>query len=152
MPLALSRELGIDLPSRREQELFKWFLACLLFGKPIQQEIAKQAYARLISAGLRTPDKLLDAGWDELVRLLDEAHCVRYDFSTATKMLEACQELKERCGSMTALIAQTKCASELSARLQQFKHIGPVTARIFTRDVRPAWYGSPVRLPRPQKK
>ncbi len=120
--------------------------------QPIQREIAQQAYARLISAGLPTPDILLDAGWDELVRLLDEAHYVRYDFSTATKLLEACQELKQRSGSMTALIAQTKCASELFARLQHFKHIGPVTARIFTRDVRSVWYGSPVRLTRPPKK
>jgi hypothetical protein len=33
--------------------LFKWFQACLLFGKPIQQEIAERAYAQLVSAGLR---------------------------------------------------------------------------------------------------
>ena len=36
-----------------------------------------------MSAGLGTPDKVLDVGWDELVRLLDEAHYVRHDFSTA---------------------------------------------------------------------
>ncbi|MBI4588935.1 MAG: hypothetical protein HY725_08855 [Candidatus Rokubacteria bacterium] len=35
-----SRNLGIDLRTGRERELFKWFLACLLFGKPIQQEVA----------------------------------------------------------------------------------------------------------------
>jgi hypothetical protein len=33
-----SRELGIDLASGRPAELFKWFLAYLLFGKPIQQD------------------------------------------------------------------------------------------------------------------
>jgi len=27
-------DLGIDLASRRERERFKWFLACLLFGRP----------------------------------------------------------------------------------------------------------------------
>ena len=32
-------DLGIDLASRKEEELFKWFLACLLFGKPIQTSI-----------------------------------------------------------------------------------------------------------------
>jgi hypothetical protein len=42
---------------------------------------------------------------------------------------------------MTKLIAQARTASELSARLQEFKHIGPVTARIFTREVAPIWYG-----------
>ncbi len=142
MPPAVAKRLGIDLSSRKESELFKWFLACLLFGKPIQQEIAERAYAQLVSAGLRNPDAVLAAGWDELVRLLDEAHYVRYDFSTATKLLEVCRELKERYGTMTKLVAQISTASDLSARLQEFKHIGPVTARIFTRDVAPVWYGS----------
>ena len=146
MPKAVAKKLGINLSSRKEEELFKWFLACLLFGKPIQQEIAERAYARLLSAGLRNPDKVLDAGWDELVRLLDEAHYVRYDFSTATKLLEVCQELKQRYGRMTKLMAQSKGRSELSARLQEIKHIGPVTARIFTREVALIWYGSPKSL------
>jgi hypothetical protein len=141
MPSVVAK-LGIDLSSRKEGELFKWFLACLLFGKPIQQEIAERAYARLVSAGLRNPDAVLGAGWDKLVELLDEAHYVRYDFSTATKLLEVCQELKERYGSITELMAQTTRGSELSARLQEFKHIGPVTARIFTRGVGTIWYGS----------
>jgi len=44
MPPDVARKLGIDLSSRREGELFKWLLACLLFGKPIQQEIAERAY------------------------------------------------------------------------------------------------------------
>ncbi len=149
MPAAVAKKLGIDLSSRKEAELFKWFLACLLFGKPIQQEIAERAYARLVSAGLRNSDKVLDAGWDELVRLLDEAHYVRYDFSTATKLLDVCQELKQRYGRMTKLITQAKRGSELSARLQEFKHIGPVTARIFTREVAPIWYGSRKPSPKP---
>jgi transposase len=146
MPTPVAKKLGINLSSRKEEELFKWFLACLLFGKPIRQEIAERAYARLLSAGLQNADKVLDAGWDELVRLLDEAHYVRYDFSTATKLLEVCQELKQRYGGMTKLIAHCKGGSELSARLQEIKHIGPVTAQIFTREVAPIWYGSPRSL------
>ena len=148
MPSVVAK-LGINLSSRKEGELFKWFLACLLFGKPIQQEIAERAYARLVSAGLRNPDAVLGAGWDKLVELLDEAHYVRYDFSTATKLLEVCQELKERYGSNTELIAQTTRGSELSARLQEFKHIGPVTARILTREVAPIWYESRRPSPKP---
>ncbi len=140
MAADVAKKLRINLSSRKESELFKWFLACLLFGKPIQQEIAERAYFQLISAGLRNPDQVLDAGWDELVRLLDAAHYARYDFSTASKLLEVCQVLKQRYGNLTKLIAQAKRASELAARLQEFKHIGPVTARIFTREVAPIWY------------
>jgi hypothetical protein len=149
MPAAVAKKLGINLSSRKEEELFKWFLACLLFGKPIHQEIAERAYARLVSAGLRNPDKVLEAGWDELVRLLDEGHYVRYDFSTATKLLDVCQELRQRYGSMTRMIEQARTGAELSALVQEFKHIGPVTARIFTREVAPIWYGSRRPSPKP---
>jgi endonuclease III len=140
-----ARHLGIDLASRKEKELFKWFLACLLFGKPIQTEIAEQAYSALIAARLTSPDAILRAGWDKLVLLLDQAHYVRYDFSTATKLLEVCQELQRRYGTLTALLSQAKTPSELSRKLQEFKHIGPVTARIFLRDVRPICFRKSAR-------
>lgn len=135
-----ARKLRINLASRREKELFKWFLACLLFGKPIQTEIAEQAYRELIDAGLDSPDAITRAGWDKLVLLLDRAHYVRYDFSTATKLLEVCQELTRRYGTITSLLASAHTASELSRKLQEFKYIGPVTARIFLREIRPLWY------------
>jgi hypothetical protein len=135
-----ARRLQIDLASKNEEELFKWFLACLLFGKPIQTAIAERAYQELVAARLTSPNAVLRAGWDKLVRLLDRAHYVRYDFSTATKLLEVCQELKRRYGTLTNLLAQARTASELSRVLQEFKYIGPVTTRIFLQDVRPIWY------------
>jgi hypothetical protein len=135
-----AHRLRIDLSSKNEEELFKWFLACLLFGKPIQTEIAERAFQELVAARLTNPGAVLRAGWDKLVRLLDRAHYVRYDFSMATKLLEVCEELKRRYGTLTNLLAQARTASELSRRLQEFKHIGPVTTRIFLRDVRPLWY------------
>lgn len=130
----------MHLASRREEELFKWFLACLLFGKPIQTEIAEQAYGELVGAGLTSADAVIRAGWDKLVRLLDRAHYVRYDFSTATKLLEVCQELRGRYGTVTKLLSSSRTTSELSKKLQEFKHVGPVTARIFLRDIRPIWF------------
>lgn len=130
-----SKDLSIDLSSRKEGELFKWFLASLLFGKPIQQEVAKRTYFEFVREGLITPQAILDAGWDKLVKLLDKGHYVRYDFSTATKLLEVMKELKERYGSVKELIEQSKTEKELSNRLQEFKGIGAVTARIFIRDI-----------------
>lgn len=67
---------------------------------------------------------------------------MRYDFSTATKLLEISDELKRRYGNMTNLIAQSKTPRELSAKLQQLKNIGPMTARIFLREMRPYWRSS----------
>lgn len=119
-----ARQLGINLRLKSEEELFKWFLACLLFGKPIQTEIAERAWRELMKTRLTSPTAVSRAGWDKLVSLLDRAHYVRYDFSTATKLLEVCQELKRRYGTLINLLAQAETPTELSRRLQEFKHIG----------------------------
>ncbi len=133
-----SKELGIDLKSRQEAEFFKWFLACFLFGKPTQQEVAMQTYFEFVRKGLICPKAILDAGWDKLVEVLDRGHYVRYDFSTATKPLEICKALRQNYGTLTNLIHQSKNLADLSRRLQKFKGIGPVTSRIFLRDLKTA--------------
>lgn len=131
-------DLGIDLTSGREDERFKWFLACLLFGKPIQQTVARRAYQEFVREGLVTPEAILQAGWDRLVAVLDRGHYVRYDFSTATKLLEVCQTLRERYGSLAGLLGRASSQRDLVARLLEFKGVGPTTARIFLRGIRGA--------------
>ena len=132
-----AKDLGIDLSSKKEEEYFKWFLACLLFGKPIQQEVAKSTYFEFVNEGFITPEAILKAGWDKLVEVLDRGHYVRYDFSTATKLLDICQQLKEKYQSITNLLQQSQTLDELSTRLQEFKGIGPRTTEIFIRDMDP---------------
>lgn len=132
-----AQDLGIDLSTKREADYFKWFLACLLFGKPIQQEVAKRTYLEFEREGLTTPDAILAAGWDRLVEVLDRGHYVRFDYSTATKLLEVCKTLKEQYGTLTHLLKQSQNVDDLSARLQEMKGIGPKTTTIFLRDMQP---------------
>ena len=134
-----AKELGIDLSSKQEAEYFKWFLACLLFGKPIQQEVAKRTYFEFVNDGLTNPDAIIQAGWDKLVEILDKGHYVRFDYSTATKLLDVCRALKEKYGTITNLLKQVQSIDELSSRLQEFKGIGQKTAEIFLRDIRPVF-------------
>ena len=134
-----AKELGIDLSSKQEAEYFKWFLACLLFGKPIQQEVAKRTYFEFVNDALTNPDAIIQAGWDKLVEVLDKGHYVRFDYSTATKLLDVCKALKEKYGTLTNLLKQAQTIDELSSRLQEFKGIGPKTAEIFLRDIRPVF-------------
>ena len=69
--------------------------------------------------------------------MLDRGHYVRYDFSTATKLLDVSKALKEKYGTITNLLKQSKTIDELSSRLQEFKGIGPKTTEIFLRDMKP---------------
>lgn len=132
-------DLGIDLSSKEETAYFKWFLACLLFGKPIQQEVARRTYLEFVKNGLVTPEAILQAGWDKLVKILDEGHYTRYDFSTATKLLNIMKQLKETYGTLLSLLQGCHSRGELSSRLQEFKGVGPKTVEIFLRDLPTSW-------------
>ena len=132
-----SEELGLDL--RKPKDRFKWFLASMLFAKRISAEIAKKTYMEFEEAGITTPEKILDAGWDKLVEVLDSGGYVRYDFSTATKLLDVSKSLKEKYGSLENLHASAKDGGELEKKLLEFKGVGPTTVNIFLRELRPAW-------------
>jgi len=132
-----SEELGIDItkPSGR----FKWFLASILFGARISEKIAMKTYRTFEKYDVLSPEKILDAGWNELVRILDEGGYVRYDFSTATKLLNIMKELKEKYGSLEELYAQSSNTEDLKSKLMEFKGIGEVTSQIFLRELRGVW-------------
>jgi len=134
-----SEELGINVFSGKETEIFKWFLAALFFGKPIQEKVAKKTYLEFKKAKILTPDAVLRAGWDRLVKILDKGGYVRYDFSTATKLLEISKELNEKYGNLANLHKQAKSSRDLEKRLMEFKGIGPITTNIFLRELRTVW-------------
>jgi len=136
-----SAELGIDLASGESAEIFKWFLAAILFGARISGRIAAQTYNEFAREKLLSPDKLLRRGWDGLVEVLDRGGYVRYDFKTATKLLEVCQALKDRYdGDLNTLHSKAKDAADLEQRIRQLgKGIGEVTAGIFLRELRGTW-------------
>ena len=104
--------------------------------------MAKRTYFEFVNEGLTSPDAILKAGWDRLVEVLDRGHYVRYDFSTATKLLDVSKALKEKYGTITNLIKQSQTPEELSSHLEEFKGVGPKTAEIFLRDIVPVLYSN----------
>jgi len=136
-----SEMLGVDLESGRNEELVKWFLAAILYSKPIRESSATSTYRAFESYGLVTADSIVEAGWDELVRVLDEGGYVRYDFSTATKLLEVFGSLKRNHGSnLWNLYNLAEDSRDLERRLKSLgKGIGDTTISIFLREMRRVW-------------
>ena len=132
-----SEELGLDLT--RSEDRFKWFLASILFAKRISAKVAKKTYRRFEEEGLNTPERILAAGWDRLVEVLDSGGYVRYDFSTASNLLKIMEELKEKYGDLEELHKKSKSPTDLERRLQEFKGVGPVGVNIFLRELRRIW-------------
>ncbi len=136
-----SIELGIDLSNGKSQEIFKWFLASKLYGARISSHIAVRTYLEFQRRGVMTPEKILKTGWDGLVQILDDGGYVRYDFSTATKLLEIMKKLKtEYDGDLNKLHQKARDSQDLEDRLKALgKWIGAVTANIFLRELRTVW-------------
>jgi len=136
-----SRLLGIDLESGRSSEVFKWFLASILYGKPIRESSATKTYRCFEKRRILTPDKILKTGWDGLVSVLDEGGYTRYDFSTATKLLNIAQVLmKMYPRDLNKLHNVAVDSRDLEARIMALgKGIGPTTTSIFLRDMRVIW-------------
>lgn len=135
-----SEELGIKLKSGKDPEVFKWFLASVLFGKRIGVNIAAATYREFVKNRLPGPGAIEKAGWDRLVAVLDEGGYVRYDESTATRLLEIMKKLRLEYGSsLDMLHRKARDSRDLERRLMDFKGIGPVTAGIFLRELRGIW-------------
>jgi len=132
-----SQELGLDL--NKEEDSFKWFLASVLFAKRISSQIAKRTYKEFEGAGIVTPEGILEAGWDKLVDVLDRGGYVRYDFSTASKLLEIAASLREKYGSLENLHTRAKDSKDLEKKLLEFKGVGPTTVNIFLRELKGIW-------------
>jgi hypothetical protein len=136
-----SEILGIDLSDAKEEEIFKWFLASILFGAPITENSVIKTFKCFQNYNILTPNKILQTGWDGLVKILDEGSYTRYDFKTADKLLEVMQNLMERYdGSLTILYNEASDGQDLEKRLKELgKGIGNVTVSIFLRELRDVW-------------
>ena len=90
-------------------------------------------------AGIVTPESIIEAGWDKLVEVLDSGGYVRYDFSTASNLLEIAASLGEKYGSLEGLYTQSIDSKDLEKRLLEFKGVGPTTVNIFLRELKGVW-------------
>ncbi len=135
--ITYSQELGLDL--KTEEDRFKWFLASLLFAKRISSEVAKRTYKEFEKEGIVNPVSITEAGWDKLVEVLDSGGYVRYDFSTASNLLEIAASLREKYGSLEVLYVKSKDSKDLEKRLLEFKGVGPTTVNIFLRELKGVW-------------
>ncbi|BCB26134.1 hypothetical protein SKTS_10200 [Sulfurimicrobium lacus] len=148
-PLALVAErgggyaamLGIDLAGLSPDAVHQWFLAAELYGARIPESVATRTWREFKRDGVLLPQQLVEAGWDRLVAILDRGGYVRYDYKTATKLLDVSRALLDGYGgSLAALHAAAADAADLERRIMALgKGIGRVTSEIFLREMRGKW-------------
>lgn len=128
-------EFGLDVLSG-DTDMFRWFLLCYLFGKPIQSDVAVSTWRLLIEEKLDTPWAIVETSDHKLVRVLHKGGYTRYQHVTAHG-LKVCMErlIREYEGSLSLMLGNSLDEDEFSKRLQSLYGVGPKIAEIFIREV-----------------
>ncbi|MFQ6395710.1 endonuclease [Nocardia sp. KC 131] len=135
-----AEEAGITLADK-PAPLFQLLMLAELLSTRISADIAVAAARELITTGYRTPRRVADAGWQELVDALGRGHYKRYDESTATRLgANACLVLDKYDGDLRNLAeAADRDPKRAAQLLQEFQGIGPIGSDIFLREIQDVW-------------
>lgn len=127
-------EFDLDVMSG-DIDMFRWFLLCYLFGKPIRSETAVETWRLFIEKKLDTPWAIMEASEHQLVRILHTGGYTRYQHVTAHG-LRVCMErlIREYEGSLLFMLESSLDEDEFSKRLQKLYGVGPKIAEIFIRE------------------
>lgn len=133
-PVHHASDYDLDITTG-DTDMFRWFLLCYLFGKPIQSNVAVQTWRLLIADRLDNPWAIVEARPRHLVRLLYEGKYTRYAESTAHGLQECMRQLvRDYDGSLMLMFEYSESEEQFSKRLQKFHGVGPKVAEIFMRE------------------
>lgn len=127
-------EFDLDILTS-DLDMFRWFLLCYLFGKPIRSESAVATWRLFVAAKLDTPWAITEASEHELVRMLHAGGYTRYQHVTA-RALKTCMErlVREYEGSLLLMLGSSTDEDEFGKRLRKLYGVGPKVAEIFMRE------------------
>lgn len=133
-PVHFAGDFNLDV-TRGDDDMFRWFLLSLFFGKPIQSNVAVQTWRLFIERRLDTPWAIAAASHRQLVALLDRGRYTRYDESTARTLHVCMQQLiRDYDGSLWLMLESSENEDEFAKRLQRLHGVGPKVAEIFMRE------------------
>jgi hypothetical protein len=140
-----AKDLGLDLSTGSPTALYRWFLASLLFGRPVQQDVSANTWRVLLRHGLTSPKRFAEHDREGLRAILDEGHYARIDYIMTDELHDVMSRIVSGYGSVSQLVKRAESRTALSRTLKEFKGVGPATARIFLRDIPDSVIGSSLK-------
>ncbi|MBT2442062.1 endonuclease [Streptomyces sp. ISL-36] len=135
-----AEQAGIRLKDT-PQPLYQLLVLAHLLSARIRASTAIDAAAALFAAGMRRPQGMRDASWQQRVDALGEGGYRRYDERTATQLGEEAELVLAKYGG--DLRRMRKAADgdvdALRSALREMPGIGPAGADIFLREVQGIW-------------
>jgi endonuclease III len=127
-------DFDLDVTSG-DDDMFRWFLLCYLFGKPIQSTSAVNTWKLFMTRKVDTPWAILDLSERKLTLLLRQGGYARYEHVTARGLQTCMNQLVNLYeGSLWLMYESSQDEEEFSKRLQKLYGVGPKTAEIFMRE------------------
>lgn len=133
-PVHYAADFDLDIKTG-DDDMFRWFLLCYLFGKPIQSNVSVQTWKLFLEHGYDTPWAIVNANSRNLVRLLYEGKYTRYAESTARGMRQCMEQLiRDYEGSLVLMFELSMDEEEFEKRLKKLHGVGSKVAEIFMRE------------------
>jgi endonuclease III len=133
-------EAGIRI-NDKPMPLFQLLVLCMLASKPIDATTAMRAARELFKTGLRTPKAVLASDRRTMISAFGRAHYVRYDESSATRLTDMAEQVRdEYSGDLREIAGRSQQdIGEAKRMLKKFKGIGETGADIYLREVQDVW-------------
>jgi endonuclease III len=144
-------EAGVKI-NDKPMPLFQLLVLCMLASKPIDAAIAVGAARELFKAGLRSPKAVLASDRRTMISAFGRAHYVRYDESSATRLTDMAERVRDDYSGDLREIAKRSRHDVAAAKrmLKRFKGIGDTGADIYLREVQDVWPWARPQLRRPR--
>jgi endonuclease III len=114
-----------------DTDLFRWFLLCYLFGKPIQSVVAINTWKLFVDYKIDTPWAIRDMSDWELHSVLHDGGYTRYAQVTTHGLKKCMQQLIDFYdGSLYLLLESCPDETVFAKQLQKLHGVGPKTAEI----------------------
>lgn len=135
-----AQEAGVTLKDT-PAPLYQLLVLSTLLSARISADIAVAAARELFAAGLRTPQAMVDASWQDRVDALGRGHYKRYDERTATMLGDGARLVLDRwSGDLRRLRDEAGGAAEdVRRRLSEVPGVAAVGSAIFCREVQGVW-------------
>jgi hypothetical protein len=133
-------EAGITLRDK-PAPLYQLLVLTTLLSVRIKADIAVAAARELFRAGMRTPDRMRAATWQQRVDALGRGHYVRYDESTATALGDGARRVLDvHHGDLRRIRADADGdPARVRDAVSGFRRIGETGGHIFCREVQVVW-------------
>jgi endonuclease III len=135
-----AEDAGISLTDR-PAPLYQLLVLATLLSTRIRASVAVAAARELFAAGLRTPQSMEAASWQERVDALGRGHYRRYDERTATMLGSGARLCLERWRGDLRRLHQEANGDRAALRrlLTEFPGVGPTGVDIFLREAQAVW-------------